>query len=199
MSTTKQATQQIGTSATASNNFVFSTDGAGALLVQRGTAQAGVVTPLQDLMKFDAAGRLQLLGAPSAFRAHNNGVGQTIPPATITVVNLSTEVYDLNNDFAANAWTPPAGRPVLMEGAVTLLSVSTAAVLATIYKNGAEFARGGRLDLPAGSGASPTLVVTATDIPNGTDVYTLRVFQTGAGPYGTDGSVYNTRFSGVRL
>lgn len=190
---------QVGVSPTAANDFILNPDGVGGLKLQRGMIVNGVPAPTQDLMAFDANGYLRTLGKPSAFRANKNGVNQSVPANASTVVTFGNEIFDLNDDFANNAWVPPAGRPVMLSGAITFLSVNTLAVIVTIFKNGVEFARGNRLDLPSAPTSSPTLIASGIDIPNGTDAYTLVAFQNGGGSNTIDGTAYNTYFSGVRL
>ena len=191
----KTDSYQLGLSVTPNNNFTLVADGAGGMKLARGNP--GATT--EDILVFDNNSRLQTLGKPSAFRAHKNNVNQSIPTSSSTIVTFGSEAFDLGNDFSANAWTPPAGRPIMMAGAITFLSVNTLAIIVTIFKNGVEFARGGRLDLGGSPTSSPTLVVTGVDVPNGTDVYTLVAFHNGGGANVVDGTVANTYFSGVRL
>jgi hypothetical protein len=131
----------------------------------------------------------------AAFSAHNNAVAQSIPDNAFTTLTLGTEDYDTGAFFAANAWTPPAGRPVTMAGAVTI-STGTGPFTVSIFKNGAEFKRGVRIPL---AGVTATVVVTAQDVPNGTDVYTLRAFQNTGGAQNTVGTSTLTYFQGAAL
>lgn len=146
------------------------------------------------VLEFDALGFVKY-GKTSAFSAHNNGVVQSIPGQAVAQLNFSTERYDLGNDFASSAWTPPAGRPILMTAAATM-TITNSAWFIAIYKNGAELARGTRTDNSTGS---PTTVVSAQDLPSGTDVYTVRVYQGTSGALNTIGNPELTYFQGARL
>jgi hypothetical protein len=133
----------------------------------------------------------------SAFSAHNNSVLQTIPAGVFTQVNLSTELFDLNGNFASSAWTPPAGRPVLIEGAVLLAMTEAAPVDVAIYKNGAIFKAGGNAERAAAG--SVRVAVSCMDVPDGDDVYDLRVYHGATVSQGTSGAPANTWMSGSML
>jgi hypothetical protein len=146
-----------------------------------------------------AATALSNLGVPPVgFRAHNNGVGTLIPSAAFTTLLMGTEVFDSGGFFAANAWTPPAGRLVTMSGNVILTSAGAgSAGILSIFKNGVEYARGTLTALAAAT--TYGLHVSVVDLPNGTDVYTLRVFQNSGLNITTDGVAANTWFAGGRM
>ncbi|KQP36140.1 hypothetical protein [Pseudorhodoferax sp. Leaf274] len=133
----------------------------------------------------------------SAFSAHNNAVLQTIPAGAFTKVNLSTELFDLNGDFASSAWTPPAGRPVLIQGSVLLAMTEAAPVDVAIYKNGVIFKAGGNAE--RASASSVRVAVSCMDVPDGDDVYDLRVYHGASGAQGTSGAPANTWMSGSML
>lgn len=135
------------------------------------------------------------LGA--SFSAHNNGVAQSIPNSAFTTLSMTTEAFDVGGFFAANTWTPPAGKPVLISGGVTI--ATTGGVLATVavYKNGAAFKRGA-MQQPQGTGPV-TCVVSCIDMPNGTDAYTLRAYQSTVGAQNTSGAADLTYFQGTTL
>lgn len=187
----KTDSYQLGLSANPANNFTLVTDAAGGFKIARGNP--GATT--QDILVVDANGRIQTFGVASAFSAHNNGVVQSIPGQAVAQLNFSAERYDLGNDFASSAWTPPGGRPILMTAAATM-TLNNSAWFIAIYKNGIELARGTRTDNATGS---PTTVVSAQDVPSGTDVYTVRVYQGTGGALNTIGNPELTYFQGVRL
>ena len=56
--TAKSDFYQVGVNASAANNFILSTDGAGGLKIQRGNVVNGVPAPIGDLLTLDANGRL---------------------------------------------------------------------------------------------------------------------------------------------
>lgn len=133
----------------------------------------------------------------SAFSVHNNSTNQSIPNSAFTQLNFSTEVFDLNGDFAANAWTPPAGRPVMLSGSVGISMGAPGAVSVAIFKNGAQLRNG--VVTQALAGATPGVTVTYIDTPNGTDVYDLRAIQTSGVAQNTSGLAPLTWFCGSML
>lgn len=132
----------------------------------------------------------------SYFSAHKNGVDQTIVSGSFVQLTFGTELFDQNGNFASGAWTPPAGRPITISASVTWALSTTSLIILSIFKNGIEFVRGQRIDTATGS---PSLVVSVVDLPNGTDVYTIRAFQTSSGSQTVLGLSELTRFSGARL
>jgi hypothetical protein len=134
----------------------------------------------------------------ASFSAHNNSVAQAIPNATFTKLTFSTEDFDTGSAFAANAWTPPAGRPVMLTGVYTsAVSVAAAQMTVAVYKNGAEFKRGTEI-AAQGAGATGSSV-TCIDIPNGTDFYELWAFQGTGAAQNTNGAPNRTYFQGTTL
>lgn len=111
----------------------------------------------------------------SAFSVHKNGTDQTgVADSTSTLVTWPTEVYDVGSNFASNAWTPPAGKVAVVAGLVTSGTITGGAVVAcSLYKNG--------VILKNSTNGSATnqgsCFIAAEDIANGTDAYTVQVFQ----------------------
>jgi hypothetical protein len=163
------------------------------------TAGAGTNTTQIASTAFVTAAIAAPAATASSFSAHNNGTNQSIPNAAFTTVNLSTTVFNNGSNFAANAWTPPAGRPIMLSGAVQLVISGTGIVLATIYKNGTEFKRGVQHSFTGLGISGLSATVSIVDIPNGTDVYTLRVFQNVGVAQNTDGTAAMTWFQGTTI
>lgn len=133
----------------------------------------------------------------SSFSAHNNGVAQSIPNNAFTKLTLSTEEFDVGSKFSASTWTPPAGRLVMLSGAMTTTGAAGAAVSVAIFKNGAQFKRG-VMQMPQGAG--PTLsTVSCIDIPNGTDTYEIWGFQNTGVAQNTFGGSTLTYFQGTTI
>lgn len=133
----------------------------------------------------------------SAFSAHNNGVSQSIPADIFTTVNFSTEVFDLGSQFAASGWTPPAGRPVVLSATVSMNMATPGVIRLTLCKNGTGINQGAAVyaDGVSFQGVS----VCCVDVPNGTDIYTVRVIQESIGPQSTNGASHLTWFTGSVL
>lgn len=166
------------------------------------TAAAGAVLagPASGAPAAPAFRALELtdLPTPPAFSAHNNGTAQSIPNNAFTTLDMSTEAFDVGGNFAANAWTPPAGRPVMLTGAVCFSPVAAgASIFVSVFKNGVEYKRGERT-LTAAAGEFQ-VVVSVIDMPSGADVYTLRAYQFTGGAMNTLGAATQTYFQGVVL
>lgn len=138
-------------------------------------------------------------GAASAasFSAHNNGVNQSIPNNVLTKLDMSTEVFDTGNCFAASRWTPPAGKPVMLTGAMAMVTAINSLTTVAVFKNGVTFKRGAMLSAP--NVTTEVAVVTCIDIPNGTDYYELFGFQTTGAASSTNGGATLTYFQGTTL
>lgn len=138
-----------------------------------------------------------LSASASSFSVHNNGVAQSIPNNTQTKLTFSTELFDTGSDFATSTWTPPAGRPVLLIGHMTIPTVANLTSYVTIYKNGAEFKRGTQMVAPTASNEG--VHVSVIDIPNGTDTYELWAFQNTGAAQNTNGDTRLTYFQGTTI
>jgi len=135
------------------------------------------------------------LKSTPAFSVHKNGTDQTgVASATFTQVTFGTELYDVGNYFASNAWTPPAGKvhlnaTVAFSGTI----VAGANCQIVIIKNGATFLQCGAN--PFTNAGSATLHVD--DIANGSDVYSVSMYiTTSSGTATITGNAGQTRFTG---
>lgn len=133
----------------------------------------------------------------ASFSAHNNGVAQSIPTGLFTKLTFSTELFDTGNRFAASTWTPPAGRPVMLIGHMTIPTVANSQALISIYKNGAEFKRGTQAITPTIDNVG--VHVSCIDVPNGTDTYDLWAFQNAGASKNTDGTSTTTYFQATTI
>jgi hypothetical protein len=119
--------------------------------------------------------------ASVGFRAHKNGVNQSIPNNTYTKVTFTTEDYDKGGyyDAANSRWTPPAGT-VHFDGRMWLSGLTASISFgAHIYKNGVQLKE--QWQTSGGSGTDAT-IVNLDDVANGTDYYELFcIIQTGTG------------------
>jgi hypothetical protein len=146
----------------------------------------------QLLMTFRGA-----VSSAATFSAHNNGTAQSIPDATGTKLTFSTEAFDVGARFASSAWTPPAGKPVMLMGNVVLTNEVAASIYVSVYKNGAEYKRG--TQIVAHATAIEGAHVSCIDIPNGTDYYELWCYQNTGAAVNTFGAATLTYFQGTTL
>jgi hypothetical protein len=130
---------------------------------------------------------------PYCFRAYDSG-GTTLTDNTVVQINLATEVYDYNNNFATSAYTAPFGGVWHFDGAVSLSGAVATGVTAIIYLyvDGAENTRGTRLVVVdnIGLNISGDILLTAGQ------VVTLRFLQDSAGNEATTTGSNLTWFSG---
>ncbi|MBR0855674.1 hypothetical protein [Bradyrhizobium liaoningense] len=133
--------------------------------------------------------------APS-FSVHKNGTDQTgIAASTFTGLTFGTEVYDVGNCFASNAWTPTAGKVSMLAALLASGTWSAGALIAVaIYKNGSPLKQANWYAAAANVGAA---FIAVEDIANGTDVYDVRVYVvTSSGTASVSGTASNTYFQG---
>lgn len=130
---------------------------------------------------------------PYCFRAYDSG-GTTLTDNTVVQINLATEVYDYNNNFASSAYTAPVAGVYHFNGAVSISGAVATGVTAIIYiyVNGAEHTRGGRLVPTDNQG----MVIGADMLLAAGDVVTLRFLQDSAGGEATTTGSNLTWFSG---
>lgn len=154
------------------------------------TISAGVVTNTMLAGSIDlttkVTGILQVVNggtgmssAGPAFSAYQSTL-QSVNNVTFTKVSLQSEEFDTNSNFDSTTnyrFTPTVAGYYLISGAVVFAN-SAAFVLASIYKNGAEFKRGMQYGSVAAAGAGAT--VSALIFCNGStdyvELYTLHSF-----------------------
>jgi hypothetical protein len=103
-----------------------------------------------------ATGTVMVSGNMPAFSAYNIAV-QNVTTNTITKVDLDTEVFDTNSNFASGRFTPTVAGYYQINGSVQTLGASQPALY--IYKNGSGYAQNSiGLSLVNGSLAISTLV-----------------------------------------
>lgn len=133
----------------------------------------------------------------ASFSAHNNGVAQSIPSGAVTALNLSTTAFNAGGFFAANAWVPPAGRPIMLTGAVTMPAAVGFVNQISILKNGVSFKVGEQVSSSVVT--THVLSMSCIDIPNGTDSYQLAVSQNTGVAQNTGGAANLTWFQGTTI
>ena len=87
-----------------------------------------------------ATGTVMVSGNQPAFSAYASS-NQSISSGVFTKVQIDTEVFDTNNNFASYRFTPTVAGYYQINGAVQFASAGVNN-LASIYKNGSEIYRG---------------------------------------------------------
>jgi hypothetical protein len=90
-----------------------------------------------------------------AFSAYNS-TNQSVSSATFTKVTLQSEYFDTAGEFstATSRFTPTVAGYYQFSGVVNVgTSTSPTRMIASLYKNGAEFLRGGDGSVSSGGGA----------------------------------------------
>lgn len=130
---------------------------------------------------------------PYCFRAYDSG-GTTLTDATHVRINLATEVYDLNGDFASSIYTVPVDGVYHFDACFWISGAVATGVLAyaELYVNGAEAVRG-ESGLPSSNGGFG--VHTDLQLAAG-DTVEFYGIQDSAGSEATVASQARTYFSG---
>jgi len=108
--TAKSDFYQVGVNASAANNFILSTDGAGGLKIQRGNVVNGVPSPTADLASFNPQGEISFsLGAFTQW--------------TPTIFTSSGSFTSMNSAF----FFKKLGKMVWYQGRINVVTNGTAA------------------------------------------------------------------------
>lgn len=129
---------------------------------------------------------------PVGFRAHKNGVNQSITSAPLKLT-FGTEAYDIGGyyDTATSRWTPPPGIVHLTASMMTGPMTAATQEL-RILKNGALFSRSVNSNYSQFDGQT----VVADDVASGSDYYEVECYLTTAGALIADGRPDITYFEG---
>jgi hypothetical protein len=163
----------------------------GAIFVTGPTAPTAAVNTNTTQLATTAFVIAQLKAGPAFAAAHS--VSQSLSSAVSTKINLGTELFDLNSNFASSRFTPTVAGYYQLNFMVGVTATGITDGFAMIYQNGAEINRGNQLTI--GSGAGVTLFSSAGShiaLFNGTTDY-VEVY---ANVTGTSLSATYSRFSG---
>ena len=138
----KTNTVQLGDSATATQNFVLTTNVDGTATLARGNADSTT----QNILTIAADGTVKLPNSiVPAFSAYNSA-NQTISSGVFTKMILNTKEFDTNNNFDNTTnyrFTPTvAGYYQVNHYLDSTASTSTTSTHTYIYKNGVQFKQG---------------------------------------------------------
>ena len=148
-------------------------------------------------------GTAMVSGNMPAFSAYYSSGTTSISNSTWTKVNLATEEFDTNNNFASNRFTPTIAGYYQINGAVYMsggAALSQASI--SIYKNGTSYkyaaASGTLAALPF---SSPTVCVSSIIYFNGSTDYVelyCNINDSAASPIYV-GGIANTWFNGCLI
>ena len=125
-----------------------------------------------------------------SFSVNKGGTNQAVTAATSTKVTWSTELFDTNNNFASDRFTPTAAGKYIFSGSTTCGFI-TGYCLAILYRNGLVVAEGGRNSSASGSDKAAT-VTHILDMNGTTDYAELYVYTSGTTVAGAVGQTYFT-------
>lgn len=139
-------------------------------------------------------------GGP-AFSAYQSAT-QTVSSGVFTKVSVNTEYFDTNNNFDSVTnfrFTPTvAGYYQISGGIRGSVTTGAALITATIYKNGAEYARGAEMNTSASTSTFGATVSELVFFNGSTDYVELYGYVAGTSPQFIFVTAPNTgRFSGV--
>ena len=198
--TIKSGNLQVGQDGTASNNFTWYQPAVADGTVRLGQGVAGATT--KDMVTISGStitlgGNLvQASTAAPAFSAYRTGTQSGISVATLTKVQINTEVFDTNNNFDSTTnyrFTPTVAGYYFVTGHVGSPTLSTSIeILAAIAKNSTQITWGGTGS--SKGGIYPESLTTTLVYLNGTTDYVeLFVYGTGA-TFSLEGDQLNTYF-----
>lgn len=128
-----------------------------------------------------------------AFSVNKNGTNQTVSTGVDVLLNWTTEVFDTNNNFASNRFTPTIPGKYLVSGAVRCESSTNCQT--KIFKNGAVVTR--EYDGAATNMILTTQATAIVDMNGTTDYVELYTYEA---PGGTiSGVTHDTYFQGILI
>lgn len=137
------------------------------------TASTGVVT--QAMLSTNVAGNGPAFSATPS-------TTQSVTTATYTKVNLGTENFDTNSNFASSRFTPTVEGYYQLNGSVYPVSTNSANYIwSLIYKNGTDYASGSSAG-PASTQDGISVASTLVYLNGSTDYVELYCYVTGTSP-----------------
>ena len=140
----------------------------------------------------DATGTMMVSGNMPAFSAYLSS-SQTVTSTVLTKVAYDTEVFDTNNNFASNRFTPTvAGYYQVNVTVCGQSTVSMSVLLGYIYKNGSSYRFGINLSVTANARAAISDLIFMNGSTDYLEVY-ARVDGTGTVSFagGADASSFS--------
>jgi len=164
-------------------SLVLQSSGGGSVTIQEPATASNFTQTLPA-----ATGTVQVSGNQPAFSAYQNTQQTSVGSGTSTKITFDVEEFDTNSNFASSRFTPTVAGYYQINCALQIAyGTATAAVVALVYKNGANY-KGGNLSQgnPAAGGIFATSTVSALVFCNGSTDY-VEIYAYGS----NNGSAYN--------
>ncbi len=177
--------------ATTSSGLTQSADLSGVLQLASGTGNLVTVPSV--------TGTAMVSGNMPTFYAYTTAGNQSVSSATFTKIDLPTEEWDTNNNFASSRFTPTVAGYYQFNGAFSTEGLGTVTrFFISIYKNGVEYIRG----IDSATIGNSTVISVIIPMNGTTDYVELYGWISGSGGIafkgGADGNLY-TYFQGCLL
>jgi hypothetical protein len=147
------------------------------------TNTAGVVT--QAMLSTNVAGN------GPAFSAYQSAT-QSFTANTFTKITLDTEIFDTNNNFATNRFTPTVAGYYQINGIARIQTTIGTLIQVAIYKNGTIYTAGNLLNFAVGSNSNQLTVSDLVYCNGSTDYIELYGYSDGTSPSFNYNSTGNT-------
>jgi hypothetical protein len=134
-------------------------------------------------------------GNGPAFRAYASTL-TLIPGVTQTKINLESETFDTNSNFASSRFTPTIAGYYLITGTIFTDSSVMIGFLASIFKNGVTYANGSS---QVRANALRTTVNDIVYLNGSTDYVELYGYHESSGSFNVGGDSQGTYFSGCLI
>jgi hypothetical protein len=136
-----------------------------------------------------------VVGNGPAFRAYAS-TATSIPGVTQTKINLESETFDTNSNFASSRFTPTIAGYYLITGTIFIDSSVMVGFLASIFKNGITYANGSS---QVRANALRTTVNDIVYLNGSTDYVELYGYHESSGSFNVGASSEQTYFSGCLI
>ena len=121
-------------------------------------------------------------GTGSAFFAYKNDGDQSIPHNTQTKMTVTTEEFDVNNEFSNSRFTPTVAGYYFISGSARLnVGTSSAEVFIAIWKNGSQFTRGSNWTGMSSVGDTGLDIANMMYFNGSTDYVEIYIYQSSGG------------------
>jgi hypothetical protein len=125
-------------------SLVLQSSGGGQITIQEPATASNFTQTLPA-----ATGDVMISGNMPAFSAYADATTQTLTTATYTKILFQTEEFDTNSNFASSRFTPTVAGYYQVSSQLLFPALGGFTCLVAIYKNGADFKEGTRINVPA--------------------------------------------------